>query len=86
MDRRFSECNLKSRRQGFEIAHPARKMVADADSAGRSGIPSRAALYARPWPEVARGPRTSARNAQMIEGLGPRGECNVLPCFLPSFP
>src|SRR5262245_49038813 len=25
--------------------------------------PSRGALYARPWPEVARGPRTSARNA-----------------------
>jgi hypothetical protein len=25
-------------------------------------------------------------DTEMIEGLGPRGECRVVPCFLPSFP
>jgi hypothetical protein len=55
------ECNVKSCRRGFEIVHRAPQLLAD--SAGRSGISSRAALYARPWPDVARGSRAFARKA-----------------------
>jgi hypothetical protein len=53
------DCNVKPARRGFEIVHCARQLLADSD--GRSGISSRASLYARAWPEVARGPRTAAR-------------------------
>ena len=59
-----------------------------ADSAVRSGISSRAALYARSWPEVARGPRASTQNAISCAkrdkrvgfartGLGARGAPSV---------
>ena len=53
------ECNVKSRLRGFKIVHKADELLAD-----RESLSSRAALYARAWPEVARGPRPAARYQQ----------------------
>src|SRR5262245_34207397 len=60
--RSLREGSLRRKLRHFANCCTARALTSSlADSAGRSGISSRAALYARPWPEVARGPRASAR-------------------------
>jgi hypothetical protein len=61
MNRRFSNAMLSLASAALKLCTETRQLLAD--SAVRSGISSRAALYARPWPEVARGPRASAQNA-----------------------
>jgi hypothetical protein len=65
MDRRFSNATSSLADAALKLCTVlANYALADQGS-------SRAALYARPWPEVSRGPRASARNAIRLNPLGP---------------
>ena len=67
MDRRFSNATLSLADAALklctELANYWRTVLAD-----QGVISSRAALYARPWPEVARGSRPFAFGAAMSAG------------------